>query len=508
MESLSLQGPGTGTDAFRCRRHQVQNADFGDLFTIPPLAPEPAPEEESQSSDPPAAPSPEAAQAPAPVAVKRTDPNTSAKRRRLHSEGPSAQPPPPPPQQAPPAPSSSANRSSRRQAQAPVTHDPYDVDNAPGTTADEVEDPSSSASRSRRIDQPVSETGNAATTRSAAQNQAPPQSSPLSVLRVDEVGESPTDAPGSGHRRRVRAGDVVGSSALLQSALRSVDSGAAQGFLPSSSPLSRKSGMSTARTLASARSSRTGLRRSTRLSGSPDGEANELLSELPAIAKDSRNQRDSVESPSVEESTLEVAETVVEADDEPGQEVKEREAAQSLGKKRPRGIPSASPELSPDDIKEQPLAKRPRKKRPPKNNPAKQRQPKVPRAKPEKPTPARKRKNDIEAGPPVPVKVQRFTRLRRREDNVTGDDAVLNSDIPYANRAGVNAVDFLAQVCEKTIDNTVEKIKEGTANADDAATKRELRVKLRALQAFKEELRTRLLEHVGHHAEPTDCSTL
>lgn len=330
------------------------------------------------------------------------------------------------------------------------------------------------------------------------------------------MGESPADAPGSGHRRRVRASGAVGSSALLQSALRSVDNDTAQGFLPSSSPLSRKSGKRTARTLASARSSRSGLRRSTRLSGSPDNEVNELSSDLAVVLEVVGGPDVSEGGPSLEESVLEVAETVVdeptiddaEAEDEHAQETNDREAAQRLGRKRPRRLPSVSPGLSPDDVSEELVAKRSRKERPPKRSPAKQRQPKVPRAKPNNPAPSRKRKNDIEAGPPVPVKVQRYTRVRRRGDNDSSDEDILNSDIPHANRAGVNAVDFLAQVCEKIINSSVDKTKEGIMNAEDAATKKELRVKLRALEAFQEGLRTRLLEHVSHHAEPTVVSHL
>lgn len=336
---------------------------------------------------------------------------------------------------------------------------------------------------------------------------APPQSSPLSVIRVEEVGESPADAPGSGHRRRVQASSAVGSSARLQSAFQSVDGGTSPVFPQSSSPLSRKSIKSVGRSLASASSVRTGLRRSTRLSGSPDGDINELSSDPPvAAAEDIAGADVSAEIPAADESIPEVAETVideptgsVDVEDEEAQEIDDREAAQRLVHKRQlRRVPVPSPELSPDDASEEPIAKRPRKAPPPKKkSPAQQKQPKDPRAKQNKPATERKKKNEDEAGPPIPVKIQRFTKRRRRRDDESDDDDILNSTIPYTTRPGVNAVDFLAHTCERTIETSVNKIKEGIMNSQDAAEKKELRVKLRALEAFQQELQTRFLEHVS-----------
>lgn len=507
------------------RRHQVENADFGDLFAIPLIAPEPEPEpepeSESSSTSPPAVaqsqePSPEAAP---PGPLKRTSPNTSAKRRRLDSEGTASS--------APAQTSSSARRSSRQRPRAPDDRDPYDPDNAP-TGSDEAAPAPSSTSRSRTSAQRSSARKKHTSPRSAPQSQvptpvaapapapapapvsvpvsAPAQSSPLSVLRVEEVGESPADAPGSGHRRRVQASGAVDSSARLQSAFQSVDGDTSPVFPQSSSPLSRKSIKSIGKNSASASSVRTGLRRSTRLSGSSDGEVNEVSADLPVVATEDVAGADvSAEIPAADESIPEVAETVidestgsVDAEEEEAQEVDDREAAQRLVHKRPsRRMPVPSPELSPDDASEEPVAKRPRKAPPPKKSPAQQKQPKAPRAKQNKPATERKRKKEDEAGPPIPVKIQRFTKRRRRRDDDSDDDDILNSTIPHTNRTGVNAVDFLAHTCERTIETSVNKIKEGITNSQDAAEKKELRVKLRALEAFQQELQTRFLEHVS-----------
>lgn len=303
----------------------------------------------------------------------------------------------------------------------------------------------------------------------------------------------------------MRASNAVDSSALLQSALRSADNNTAEGFLQSSSPLSRMSRKSAAGALSSARSTKTALRRSTRLSDSPDDEINELSSDLPVFADELGGPDISVEAPAVEESAPEVTETVIDepaADAEPepeeAEEVDDREAARRLGRKRPpQRMTVASPELSPGEDLEEPAPKRPRKAALPKTGPAKKRQPKAPRAKQKEPAPGRKSKKVDASGPPVPVKIQRFTRLRHRGNDDSDDEDILNLDIPHANRLGVNAVDVLAQICEDIIKSRVDHFREELSNAQDAAARKELKVKLWALEAFQEELRTRLLEHVS-----------
>lgn len=391
--------------------------------------------------------------------------------------------------------------------------DPYDLENAPSTVHEdgseneknEAGDALETTPRSRASKQQAPASAKSVTARSAAQNPEPPQSSPLKILRGDEVTESPADEPGSGHRRRVRASGAVTSSALLQSALRSVDNDTSQGFLQSSSPLSRKSRKSAAGTVASVTSIRTGLRRSTRLSGSPDDEVNELSSDPPTISEDAGRANLSSDGLVQEDDTAEVAETVIEEstartaeEAEEAQEINDTDAALRIGKKRPRrSEPAISPELSPD-IPDEKVAKRLRKAPPTKTkSPAKQRQPKPPRAKSNKPGAPRKKKAEDTVGA-VAIKIQRFTQPKpQADDDDSGDEDPLSSTIPYASRSGVNAVDVFAQMCEEIMGRSVEKIKEGIRTAEDTAIKKELRVKLLALQSFREEVRTRLLEHVS-----------
>ncbi|KAH7027773.1 uncharacterized protein B0I36DRAFT_385724 [Microdochium trichocladiopsis] len=187
-----------------------------------------------------------------------------------------------------------------------------------------------------------------------------------------------------------------------------------------------------------------------------------------------------------------------------------------------------------------------------KDSPAKQAQPKPARtkakAKKQDPNKPRRRRrssggggandgddddnaDEAEAGNDViPITVQRYTRpsaaaLRRRrreshqqqQQHIGGsgggggsddDDDVLmleGAEIPFADRSGVNAIDVLTQMCEEVIDATLEKMQQraaaAAASTEDGAggvsqtMRKEIRTKMRALEAFQEELRTRLLEH-------------
>lgn len=295
------------------------------------------------------------------------------------------------------------------------------------------------------------------------------------------------------------------SSALLQSALRSVDNdNTGDGYLQSSSPLSRKSRKSAAGTVASAKSVRTGVRRSPRLSDSPGEEINELSQELPDDVEEPSGAGGHSEELGVEQDEPEALDTSVGVEEhtvvpveepEEAEEVNDRDTALRLGRKRPRRSEAvASPELSPGSP--EPVAKRPRKAAPPlrktKTTPAKQRQPKAPRAKPKKKA-ARKDK-DGEDGKALPFKIQRFTRPR---DAGSDDEDPLISIIPYESRREVNAVDVLAGMCEQSIDKATAQLAEAIRNTEHAAGKKELRVKMKALHMFDEELRTKLLGHVS-----------
>lgn len=492
----------TDTEWLQCRRHQVQNADFGDLFTIPIIAPDAGnqPELEPDPTDQATAalPSEPANPAPVPSATQHVSPNTSAKRRRLDPRGTAA----PVPQSDSPAQlprqSSSATRRSPRLSRPPTDSAHGDLADAPAA-ADDHESlpkptPPSRISASRLPD-----------SRSAARLQAARHSSPLSIAQhAEEIGESPTDQPGSGQRRRVWPVQTATSSALLQSALRADDYDTLQDTMPSSSPLTRKSRRSIAATTVPAPSSRASLRRSSRLSSSSDGRVGTPLSDLLAPVEDAgpATAPNSQLPSRAESSPVEVDEAVVgqgpAADhlgSEGAQPVENAEAARRhLGRKRQlRSKALTSPGL----VSEEPSVKRRRmipRSRPKERSPAMHKQPRAPRAKLHKRKPVRAMTSRDATKQPISVKIQRFTKpTRLNEDDPEAED-ILNTEIPFANRSGVNAVDVLAQICEELINSGHHKLQDTLDQAQDAATKKELRVKLRALEAFQEEMRTRFLE--------------
>ncbi|KAL1841618.1 hypothetical protein VTJ49DRAFT_6795 [Mycothermus thermophilus] len=232
-----------------------------------------------------------------------------------------------------------------------------------------------------------------------------------------------------------------------------------------------------------------------------------------------------------------------EEEQEQAEEVREEEVAQRLGTKRlrrsPRGL---SPELGSGRVEESPApptrrkrrqvaspaqqqqpAKRARARQPtkpqpppqpprqpsPASSPPPQRQaPPQQRAKPKaagpqkKPVQKRKKKpaaapSEDETEPPsgsVPVAVQRFAKPPRASAGTDGSPTH-GGEIPFSSRGGVNAVDVLSTLCEELIEAYLGKLEERGRAAEDATTRREHKTMYRALEAFREELRTRLLEH-------------
>ena len=97
----------------------------------------------------------------------------------------------------------------------------------------------------------------------------------------------------------------------------------------------------------------------------------------------------------------------------------------------------------------------------------------------------------------VEITVQRFVNHKKRGGNDDEEDP-LHSEIPFANRTGESTVDVLAQVCEEVISNTMGQFHELLGGAGtEAAKKKEYRIKMRAIDAYKEELNSRFLQHVS-----------
>ncbi|KAI1355363.1 hypothetical protein F5Y01DRAFT_270183 [Xylaria sp. FL0043] len=363
---------------------------------------------------------------------------------------------------------------------------------------------------------------------------------------VEEVTESPAAAPGSGRRRRIEQTDAVTQSTKLQRVVMQEEASGITGEIATSSPLARKTrqSMATVGTLsarttrASARKTpsspieappesspltrlsqrsnsvvRTGSVRSTRsqhpqstpsatglneLSSPPDAAGTgspkkpqpkqknrEIISQSPYEISESGEENQQVE--------IEVEpepEPEPEAVDEEAEEVDDNEAARRIGRKRPRVSPRQKQRTNIAENIDSPTAKaeRPAKRNRSRQNklsPAKQAQPKTTKRKKKNPV---RRKSD---GDTIPVTVQRYTKPLQRNEGDTDED-ILNADIPFTDHNSPNVVDVVLQMCEESLDKYLSALHEEASQADGSASRKIFRTKLRVVEAFQEELRTRL----------------
>ncbi|PHH79669.1 hypothetical protein CDD80_4154 [Ophiocordyceps camponoti-rufipedis] len=352
------------------------------------------------------------------------------------------------------------------------------------------------------------------------------------VVVEEEVAESPSHAPGSGQRRRVLQGAFGNSTTEMQGTM-STDATA-----PPSSPLTSKSRR---HDVAATPKNPTTLRNDEPDELSPDhhrdAPEDEELPSLLAV----ESSRPLPETPGPVEEAEDSADEAEEMD--------AVEAAKTLGKKRKRNSIRISPELGSGfaeaETEEPPLRTIRIQKRPGKS-PALQRQP---ASRPDKGAPSRdgrrqkqktddrpapKQKADEEPAPkkkagrkPAPKKraddkpapkraaaskkdgddddgddgveitVQRFVNHKRRGGEADEADP-LHSDMAFANRPGETVVDVFAQVCDEVVASTLAQFQQLLETADGAAKKKECRIKMRAVEAYREELRSRLLQHAIH----------
>ncbi|KAH7207161.1 hypothetical protein DER44DRAFT_364050 [Fusarium oxysporum] len=460
-----------------------------------------------------------AAPAPAPpTSSARRTPNTSAKRRRLENEAP---------------PSAQAQGSARRRS--PRSRDPYDLPETSkesgaqdttgesreeeGPSLDVVEEPEAEPEEEEEVEpepQPDSELP-------SPEVEAPNENEvevELPVLPNNESSKQPSQRRSSrrsleqiaqdvaNKRQDVRMSEAISSTTRLHTTLQEDDTP------PSSSPLVRKVRRSEGPTIIRSRLSQ---RRPSRLA-EQDEEEDELSPNRADHAPADDEQSDDAteeaepeeeqieEEPAAEEEAQEEEEVVAEAIDAV-------EAAKALGRKRPRrSLPSQSPVAEPqeqaeEEETEEPAAKRRRGR--PSRSPATQKQPatkpKPPKTKSrttqEKPLPKQVRRTKqaakerrVSDGSAIEVTVQRFVNVKKF---IKGDDEEeedqLAVDLPFTT-TGVTAVDVFAQACLEVIDGTVAKFIETLQNTEEKDKKKECRIKIRALEAYKEELTSRLLQ--------------
>lgn len=281
------------------------------------------------------------------------------------------------------------------------------------------------------------------------------QKRPSGLNRTEEVPESPIQFPSSGRRTTAITGDLSDATAKLYGAVTSSGN-----ISQTSSPLVRK-----------AISDKTGSNR-------------------PSSYQAQRQTRE------VSEETESEAE-----------EMDEAETARFFGVKRPRTTQTVrSSQIGSEDSREDAsrVGEQPQKRQKgrPVNSPAIQKQPRKNAAgagRPPKTASVRSgasRRSASGDDAAVEVTVQRFINNRREGEDEDSDDP-LQENIPFANKATETVVDVLAQVCEEVVETTLGQFRRLANTTSDSAKQKEYRVKMRAIEAYREELSSRLLQHVG-----------
>ncbi|KAF5984413.1 hypothetical protein FCOIX_2671 [Fusarium coicis] len=458
-----------------------------------------------------------AAPAPAPpTSSERRTPNTSAKRRRLDNE---------------PPPSAQAQGSARRRS--PRLRDPYDLpetskeSGAQDTTGesreeeprlDVVEEPEPEAEGEEEVQpepQPEPELPSPeleAPDENEAEVELPalPNNEPSEQSSQRRAGRRSLEQIAqdiANKRQDVHTSEAISSTTRLHTTLQEDDAP------PSSSPLVSKVRRSEGPAVIRSRLSQ---RRPSRLAEQDDDE-DELSPNRAdhAPADDERSDyATEIAEPEGEEAEEEpvIGEEPREEEEEVAEAIDPVEAAKTIGRKRPRrSLPSQSPVAEPDgqeaeEEQEEPAAKRRRGR--PSRSPATQKQPATKpkptksksRTRQEKPLPKQVRRTKqaakerrVSDGSAIEVTVQRFVNVKKF---IKGDDEEedhLAADLPFTT-TGVTAVDVFAQACLEVIDGTVAKLLEALQNTEEKDKKKECRIKIRALEAYKEELTSRLLQ--------------
>jgi hypothetical protein len=218
----------------------------------------------------------------------------------------------------------------------------------------------------------------------------------------------------------------------------------------------------------------------------------------------------------VEEDVAMEDENVQEEEEAVAEAIDAVEAAKALGKKRLRRSPRRSPpsqssQAEPEEQAEEEAPAPKRRRGRPSDSPATQRQPaakakattKPKPPKGEKPLPKQVRKakeaekaRRVSDGSAIEITVQRFVNFKKYGKEA-GEEDQLAGDVPFTTN-GETVVDVFSQVCLEVIDGTVAKLYETLGTTEEKDKKKECRIKILALEAYKEELNGRLLQQAIH----------
>ena len=399
------------------------------------------------------------------------DANTSAKRRKLDTDV------------VPPL-SGRSTRSSPNVSR-PAIHEPGEQKHVETPTIAASNITSEETQVDENVEDSVSQEG-VVQRRSVRSTRTP--SIPAQTV-VDEVMESPTNAPGSGQRKRtiVRAQNVTGSE--LQSLQAS-----SPAELEAETPVPQRKRK---RAGAAPNSPPTGpsqIRMSQGLQEPSANESDELSPEQPVRRRKGPKAVAETQLPELAES---IGEPEAEGEAEP---IDNEEAAVLLkknrGRRTSRNVTMESPRLDEAEMRTTRIRNNQNQRQGLKSSPAKQRHPKAKSKAKHQPTRKSGEKSQLRAGSPIPVIVHRLTG-RPIYDGDDTDADILNSEIPKIRRGGVNAVDVLSQICLEIVGAGLDTLGDGANSCDDSALRREYRTKWLAVKAFGEELQNRLLEHVS-----------
>lgn len=553
-----------------CRRREGRDFDFG--FNIPSLPPPvaKAPSPSEPPFRPPAASQPELTaqlssgssngrgrgrprslpkDAPPKAAVNNA--NTSAKRRKSRSEGP--------PGLAEQQVSSRTTRSSPN-AQVDIYAIPEDLDadpvlqlqndlnNSIQEQGDAILEEPTEVIVGEQVELSIEEQADAKIESGQELEAVLPEpaqakeATPVAAQGGDEVTESPADAPGSGHRKRIGLNTSALHSTRLQDVVQiegptdvaELEASAAKERKrkrgKTSQPPTKRSRRSLSKDEASAVPSdlekfppATRTLRGLSVAGNEIAETNGLEESVLRFALEDdiddpspqprvrRSKRSSSKNESVApEADADVAMDIeedaeaeddvpvaIEGEAEEAEEIGDEEASSILKKNRGRRVSRNAPRAGSPDLDEpaeelsQPKRKKARKAQ---VTPAKQSQPKKAASRKEKA--GSKAEKESSRGKPLSIAVHRMSQRPTYDDDVP-DAHILNSDIPYIKRPGVNTIDMLSQIAWDTTNSAIEQLDSGIQNTEDKNLKKEYKTKRSAIYAFSSELQSRLAEHVS-----------
>lgn len=307
--------------------------------------------------------------------------------------------------------------------------------------------------------------------------------------------------------------DALSSTTRIHAALAEQDNAP-----PSSSPLANKVRRSEGPAIVRSRMSYRRASRATEVS--QDGDEPDQPDQAPAddeLTEDAPSEDEpNITAEPVEEDVTMEDENVQEEEEAVAEAIDAVEAAKALGRKRlrrspRRSPPSQSPQAEPEEQAEEEERAPKRRRGRPSDSPATQRQPaakpkattKTKSRKGEKPLPKQVRKakeaekaRRVSDGSAIEITVQRFVNFKKY-DKEAGEEDQLAGDVPFTMN-GETVVDVFSQVCLEVIDGTVAKLYETLSTTEEKDKKKECRIKILALEAYKEELNGRLLQQAIH----------